>query len=183
MADQNNAPEMPDRIWAVSWFSRPDAGIWQENEPGSDQNAVEFIRADRAAPEGQCYFGPIGIPHWSSALTPPPAVPTDNTALVEALRDARIQLAYVNEKQPRGTTTAAIARLDAALASREAPPACQQEAVTVAEAAQVLLNAQIYPSNVNWQSVWDAMREDAKDGDLPMAFNKALRALKGDNNV
>lgn len=52
----------------------------------------------------------------------------------------------------------------------------------IAEAARVLLESQTHPSDVDWQCVWDAMRPWADKKDLPMAFNKALRALEGRND-
>lgn len=99
MNDQNNAPELPARIWA--WSEDDD---FLRAKPHGVMHGTEYIRADRAAP-------------------------TDNTALVE---EQRMKEHY------RNCWKAQLERangLEAALASREPPPACQQEAVTESDLA------------------------------------------------
>ena len=133
MADQNNAPE---RIWVRV----TDKTVMYAKPSDADEFDVEYIRADRAAPEGQ----PVtlgydtdcpecsgtgqrdsgGTHPWGEPAmmmcdcdAPPPAAPTDNTALVE---EQRMKEHY------RNCWKAQLERangLEAALASREAPPA------------------------------------------------------------
>ena len=154
MSDQNNAPELPARIWA--WSEDDD---FLRAKPHGVMHGTEYIRADRAAPEGQVRAKIEGLIEdaianaevdypagreaghsitWDSdrllddiiaALTPPPAAPTDNAALVE---EQRMKEHY------RNCWKAQLERangLEAALASREPPPACQQETVTESDLA------------------------------------------------
>ncbi|QEU08196.1 hypothetical protein [Paracoccus yeei] len=62
MADQNNAPEMPDRIWAFEDYpgqgAVPRGGWWCDEQSESPEGSIEYVRkdltrADRAGPEGQ----------------------------------------------------------------------------------------------------------------------------------
>ena len=53
-----------------------------------------------------------GIRYRLSALTPPATV----AALVEALKHADLQLEYIDQRSPSGTTPAVRAQIDAALA-------------------------------------------------------------------
>lgn len=46
--------------------------------------ALASREAPPAAPERQGYFGPMGIPHWSRALTPPPACQQEAVTVAEA---------------------------------------------------------------------------------------------------
>ena len=181
MPDQNNAPEMPDRIWA--WSLNDSLGSSRGWNTSEGDGRVPYIRADRTAPEGQVrapYAGKIdvgmefvwepddsrartkivvtelkasgpedgpggelwirskasgdsGLGPWNeesrfreavvlAALTPPPAAPTDNTALVEVLREtdsALSEMGLFENARPRASIRKAIA----ALASREALPA------------------------------------------------------------
>ena len=215
MSDQNNAPELPARIWA--WSEDDD---FLRAKPHGVLHGTEYIRADRAAPEGQVRAKIEGLIEdaianaevdypagreaghsitWDSdrllddiiaAITPPPAAPTDNTALVE---EQRMKEHY------RNCWKAQLERangLEAALASREAPPAaqepvarireylmkhdhhsppaCQQEAVTVAlklAAARLQRLALGIPSTT-------PLRADVFEW-----AEEALRALKGENNA
>lgn len=153
---------------------------------------ADLARADRAAPEGQVRAKIEGLIEdaianaevdypagreaghsitWDSdrllddiiaAITPPPAAPTDNTALVE---EQRMKEHY------RNCWKAQLERangLEAALASREAPPACQQEAVTVAE-DDILADAEA--------AYWADPNNDSFDRHCIRA---TLRALKGE---
>ena len=43
-------------------------------------------------------------------------------ALADALRDAQLQLEYIDERSPSGTTPAVVARITAALAAWDAKP-------------------------------------------------------------
>ena len=129
MADQNNAPE---RIWVRV----TDKTVMYAKPSDADEFDVEYIRADRAAPEGQpvtltytnwrgetaertitpkrIWFGSTDWhpePQWlltafdaekqadrdfalkDFGQAPPPAAPTDNTALVEAAYHAGIDAA------------------------------------------------------------------------------------------
>ena len=104
---------------------------------------------------------------------PPPAAPTDNTALVE---EQRMKEHY------RNCWKAQLERangLEAALASREPPPACQQEAVTEAlsDLLQAVCGETGFAASVRRESgkayPWPA---------LDLAEAKALRALKGSDN-
>ena len=136
MADQNNAPE---RIWVRV----TDKTVMYAKPSDADEFDVEYIRADRAAPEGQVRAQPAlgydtdcpecsgtgqrdsgGTHPWGEPAmmmcdcdAPTPAAPTDNTALVE---EQRMKEHY------RNCWKAQLERangLEAALASREAPPA------------------------------------------------------------
>ena len=144
MSDQNNAPErLKNLIYHVLRDYRQIEVVDEEGDgyplvdaltitgQGIDMGereianiadtlAYEIARADRAAPEGQ-----VGALRDAHALTPPPAAPTDNAALVE---EQRMKEHY------RNCWKAQLERangLEAALASREPPPACQQEAMPV----------------------------------------------------
>ena len=122
MADQNNAPE---RIWVRV----TDKTVMYAKPSDADEFDVEYIRADRAAPEGQvgalkeaansfdrirsilinnlnepersAFWEAVGafkrvraaLSEYGSTITPPPAAPTDNTALVEAAYHAGIDAA------------------------------------------------------------------------------------------
>lgn len=171
VADQNNAPErLKDLIYRVLRNYRQSEVADEEGDGYplvdaltitghsidmgereianiADTLAYEIARADRAAPEGQ-----VGALRDAHALTPPPAAPTDNTALVEAipadgmsleamrlaLQDTPAGRAMLSKGDVglywlnQGDVSAAILR--AALASREAPPAAQ-EPVTDADLA------------------------------------------------
>lgn len=96
-----------------------------------------------------------------AALTPPPAAPTDNTALVEAAQQAVNEWAeHLEDGDPVPTWVAPLA---AALASREPPPASQQEAVTVTEVLQAAITH----------------IDKGRDGMARNILYAALRALKG----
>ena len=136
MADQNNAPELPDRIWA--WSEDDD---FLRAKPHGVMHGTEYVRADRAAPEGQGYFGPMGIPHWSRALTPPPAAQEPVAWMFElaTMQDAETgeyggwegtKLGLCKPKVPEGS----IRNLMPLYAAP--PPPCQKEAVTDAELAK-----------------------------------------------
>lgn len=207
---------------------------------GKAETVQEVLaRADRAAPEGQVGAlrsvvghllrehehgcGPITDKQWASlreahALTPPPAAPTDNTALVEALpKGVTVQMVMdslcgmtksggltpfqqINARYAYLLIAAALASREAPPAAQEpepvgclhgycnaencpacsqeeqeAPPACQQEAGTVAEAAQVLLDQ---PYEVMRRAFAAMERMQGEGADNIMAA--ALRALKGD---
>lgn len=128
MADQNNAPE---RIWVRV----TDKTVMATKPSDADEFDVEYIRAVAAQPAlgydtdcpecsgtGQRDSG--GTHPWGEPAmmmcdcdAPPPAAPTDNTALVE---EQRMKEHY------RNCWKAQLERangLEAALASREAPPA------------------------------------------------------------
>ncbi|MBY0137490.1 hypothetical protein [Paracoccus yeei] len=161
MADQNNAPELPDRIWA--WSEDDD---FLRAKPHGVMHGTEYVRADRAAPEGQGYFGPMGIPHWSRALTPPPAA-QEPVAWATYWDDGG--LAYLSEYQPKPPSGLRCVPLYAA-----PPPASQQEAVTVAlklAAARLQRLALGIPSTT-------PLRADVFEW-----AEEALRALKGENNA
>ena len=121
---------------------------------------------------------------------PPPAAPTDNTALVERHSNKQRNLiinrcstdleTIINGHDPEiGNLNNDVwdrldkmaVEIEAALASREAPPACQQEAVTVAEAGMAALkelaNTQMNISLTDWQRISSTIAT-------------ALRALKGE---
>ena len=169
MPDENNTPEMPDRIWA--WSEDDD---FLRAKPHGVMHGTEYIRADRAAPEGQvqcCMCGRKDLStvegdggeecqlwdgRWTcsrgcydkacmiheAALTPPPAAPTDNTALVGAAKAA--VAAWLEDGLEVGRTMLKLSETLDALASREAPPACQQEAVGKVKSIKVLeLTAQV----------------------------------------
>lgn len=143
MADHNNAKDA-----VTAWLNESEVfslRIERLHEDAASGNdlvpwLVEAFRlgADRAAPEGQGYFGPMGIPHWSSALTPPPAAPTDNAALVEAALGMKRIVEEIDGVMKHGTwrdergkrlkDTPEWVAFYNALASREPPPASQQEA-------------------------------------------------------
>lgn len=117
MADQNNAPELPDRIWAWRFM----AGERNEHMQGgwddkADPRETEYVRKDLARADR--------------------AAPTDNTALMEAL--AALLQAVCGETgfaacvrrdtgkaYPWPALDIAEAKAQAALASREAQPAAQ----------------------------------------------------------
>ena len=155
MTDQNNAPELPARIWA--WSEDDD---FLRAKPHGVLHGTEYIRADlaradRAAPEGQVRaVVDAAVAWWEdrvprdtaesnlcaaiAALTPPPAAPTDNTALVEALTETLGNIGAMGFSEDRAVSEriafdavkmARKARADyfAALASREAPPAAQTD--------------------------------------------------------
>lgn len=96
---------------------------------------------------------------WSCADR---AAPTDNTALVEALLHLR------------GLYDCADV-VDAALASREAPPACQQDAVTVAKAYE-----QFEKDQTVRQEGGNVYINATNKSSFMAGWEAALRALKGD---
>ncbi|UFM63667.1 hypothetical protein LOS78_05740 [Paracoccus sp. MA] len=167
--------------WIISFDDlqaiRAAAGDWGY---GIDLEAVEAIAleverrilaaltpAPQAATPTAQEAGPVA---WWDAIAPALTFPADWRDQAGSLNKQRI---WANGFQTcREQVTVRIGELE----GHAHPP---QPSQPVTEAATVILNTQIHPSSVNWQSVWDAMREDAKEGDLPMAFNKALRALKG----
>lgn len=51
MADQNNAPELPERIWV--WSLNDSLGSSRGWNTSEGDGRLPYIRADRAAPEGQ----------------------------------------------------------------------------------------------------------------------------------
>ena len=178
MSDQNNAPELPARIWA--WSEDDD---FLRAKPHGVLHGTEYVRkditrADRAAPEGQVRATIEGLIEdaianaevdypagreaghsitWDSdrllddiiaALTLPPAAPTDNTALVDVLASLAAAISLLERGGKKAAPSdkmfeqmlidyrASLERgRTAALASREAPPACQQEAVTESDLA------------------------------------------------
>lgn len=195
MSDQNNAPELPARIWA--WSEDDD---FLRAKPHGVMHGTEYIRADRAAPEGQVRAKIEGLIEdaianaevdypagreaghsitWDSdrllddiiaALTPPPAAPTDNTALVEALKDPPMVKHAIGRDTPdEDAWRELMVKAAAALASREAPPACQQEAVTEEMGGGDVI-ALVDPSD------WDVEPQLA----YARGWNAALRALKGE---
>ena len=86
MADQNNAPELPDRIWLDERTFNGAVGFAhsKQHHPGA---WAEYTRADRAAPEGQVR-GANRSDGGFSALTPPPAAPEGQVrALPRAVGD------------------------------------------------------------------------------------------------
>lgn len=150
MADQNNAPELPDRIWLDERTFNGAVGFAhsKQHHPGA---WAEYTRADRPAPEGQVEVEGRWLElaeafrEWDAcddeheygrviekvraayraALTPPPAAPTDNTALVEALQ-FYANWPEQNDVDAYGISDDRGAVARAALASREAPPAAQE---------------------------------------------------------
>ena len=140
MTDQNNEG-WPAVLRLNDHYMEEIVGWMQADDKVS--GCMTYTRADRAAPEGQ-----VGALRDAHALTPPPAAPTDNTALVEAAYHAGIDAAANRYRVCASPDvwdyfyTAYNAMLDlktfpmpAALASREAPPACQQETVTESDLA------------------------------------------------
>ena len=93
MADQNNAPELPERIWV--WSLNDSLGSSRGWNTSEGDGRVPYIRADRAAPEGQVpeqcpvcsgkSFAKIDgeQARWRcvecKTVTPPPAAPTQPT--------------------------------------------------------------------------------------------------------
>ena len=63
MADQNNAPELPDRIWA--WSEDDD---FLRAKPHGVMHGTEYVRADRAAPPPACQQDTVTVAEAQSAL-------------------------------------------------------------------------------------------------------------------
>ncbi|WP_423212281.1 hypothetical protein [Paracoccus yeei] len=200
MPDQNNAPDAGLAAFAEYFrrnYPGPDTvimnpdwhapRIWRaavqayEADPNRYRQAADLARADRAAPEGQVRaVVDAAVAWWEdrvprdtaesnlcaaiAALTPPPAAPTDNTALVE---EQRMKEHY------RNCWKAQLERangLEAAIASREAPPASQQEAVTeITEAKEILSRIGTYAGGMDYSRIVTAVGH----------IDAALRALKG----
>lgn len=150
MADQNNAPEMPDRIWLDERTFNGAVGFAhsKQHHPG---DWAEYIRAGRAAPEGQ--------------------------VLVEALLHLR------------GLYDCADV-VDAALASREAPPAAQEPVCWRDDpSADERWNAgcdyaldrlcevlRVDPEAVSWDAATETL-----DGDVRAVIGNILTAAFGDD--
>ena len=116
-----------------------------------------------------------------AALTPPSAAPTDNTALVEALQNMMTFARSKMDDPTRADDMRIFKDAHAALASREAPPASQQEAVTVAEAAAVLLKARDAPEDKIEKQDGGTYWMTPEESQLRLLDAIALRALKGEN--
>ena len=121
---------------------------------------------------------------------PPPAAPTDNTALVERHSNKQRNLiinrcstdleTIINGHDPEiGNLNNDVwdrldkmaVEIEAAIASREAPPACQQEAVTeIAEAKEILSQIGAYAGWMDYSRIVTAVGH----------IDAALRAMKGD---
>ena len=101
MADQNNAPE---RIWLQDAIGPEYDRTWCAEQINDDDTLyirADLARADRAAPEGQARAQIANLSVWSGKAHPDQQL---------------VDLSHV------------LAILDTTLASREALPACQQEA-------------------------------------------------------
>lgn len=185
MADQNNTPEcikaLVDKLRAeASRGPLSSREIFSLTDPIMDVLA----RADRAAPEGRVRVANRSDGGFSDP-TPPPAAPTDNTALVEALQ--RIAESGSHSMSGDGHAYCVEEALNA-IASREAPPAAQEPVVT--EAAQVIQTQGVeMTASAMILHIAEVLRENggavlsAKPGNdfgsQVLEFAAALRALKG----
>lgn len=97
----------PKRIWFGSTYWHPEPQWLLTAFDAEKQADRDFALRD---------FGQV----------PPPAAPTDNTALVDGLRPVAVFLSQMEELDLRDAVLSVIA----ALASREAPPAAQEPVVT-----------------------------------------------------
>ncbi|WP_191569166.1 hypothetical protein [Paracoccus yeei] len=167
MTDQNNAPE---RIWITSDEDWVHGDWW--NAPYGDAS-VPFIRADRAAPEWQVQCCMCGRKDLST---------------VEGDGGEECQLWDGRWTCSRGCYDQACA-----LASREAPPACQQEAMPVGcgHPCGYDCNGACFDPPACQQeagTVAEAMQaaityiDKGRDGMARNILYAALRALKGGND-
>jgi hypothetical protein len=156
MTDQNNEG-WPAVLRLNDHYMEEIVGWMQADDRVS--GGMTYIRAYRAAPEGQVREvdrvhleyaaklagkngddeGREALLRILAAITPPPAAPTDNTALVEALTPfadiSREGVVTVKEGHVNIVTCAEyFHRAAAALASREAPPAAQEPVAWLIEA-------------------------------------------------
>ena len=157
MNDQNNAPERADRAapegqpvtltytnWRGEtaertitpkriWFGSTD---WHP-EP---QWLLTAFDAEKQADRD------FALKDFGQAL--PPAVPTDNTALVEVLKDPPMVKHAIGRDTPdEDAWRELMVKAAAALASREAPPAAPTDSTALVEAAcETLMNTPLEPS-------------------------------------
>ena len=176
--DQNNAPE---RIW----LRVTDKTVMARKPSDAD----EYIRADRAAPEWQVR-GANRSDGGFSALTPPPAAPEGQVrALPRAVGDDQNagwtlptdDLAAIKDQAYKKwgevvsleTVEAIALEVERSILTAITPqPACQQEAVTVADAA--LIDLHYLANELSW---------DRKTRDISDRIIAALRAMKGKSDV
>lgn len=106
MTDTNRCEPPPETApWTHHWIgpANGDSEPWLWSDSGPWFRGAQFYTPEGMAARGWVYSAPA---------TPPQTV----AALVEALKHADLQLEYIDQRSPSGTTPAVRAQIRAALA-------------------------------------------------------------------